>query len=247
MYNALSHDGYICAILDSIHHLPLGLDDNALHGNYVLMLSPLDCDPDSDEHLVCGTVFSIYKRRSSPSVRGRLADLQQAVDHQVAAGYVVYSSSTRLCFTMRHGAFFFALHPVASQYFMELDAPFKISHLSNPQCHVYVDLNVINQRRECKLSIALRTFVKDNRAAVYSHGCATSDFDAALRSGALIVLFGIHLLCEAAPLALIAEQMRGKAIDAQGRRLLGTQNILNFFKRQNPVSRSSHLRDVIIC
>ena len=68
---------------------------------------------------------------------------------------------------------------------------------------------------------AAKKVAQDKRACVSNSGCVVADFDAALRSGGLIVAAGIHLLCVAAPAALLVEGMGGKATDGTGERNMG--------------------------
>lgn len=126
LYGSLSRDGYACLFFDKNTEAPLTMPEDAPHGSYVVMCSPLDTEPNSVEQAICGTIFSVYKRRSPASLPGRLMDLQQKLGDQVAAGYVLYSSATTLFYTLggQHGAYSFCLHPVASKsYIFRLRAP----------------------------------------------------------------------------------------------------------------------------
>ena len=151
MYKALSHDGYACAIIDSHTETPLTFPQQALHGGYVVGVCALDVvksgpvihstgstfsqtvdDIDlGDDDVECGTWFTVFRRKSSHSVPGRLVDVQQNASEQVAAGYVLYSASTRLLYTLRcDGVFSFNLNPVTSQYFMAPSHALRIGEAS---------------------------------------------------------------------------------------------------------------------
>jgi fructose-1,6-bisphosphatase I len=87
------------------------------HGDYVICLSPLEYDSLCPQQSICGTIFSVYERKSPTGLPGRSVDLQQNAKEQVAAGYCLYSSTTTFFYTMGNGVYKFLLHPVAKQYF----------------------------------------------------------------------------------------------------------------------------------
>ena len=87
LYRLLAHDGYCCIILSKALSQPLTFDDGVAHGNYVVCVSPLDVDSLGSDTSTAGTLFSVYKRRSSASLPGRGIDLKQKISDQVAAGY----------------------------------------------------------------------------------------------------------------------------------------------------------------
>lgn len=217
LYSSLCHDGYACMILEKAHEAPLTFSDSALQGGYVLMLSALDVDPDATDDLFCGTIFSVYRRRSPTSLPGRLEDLQQHVDSQVAAGYVLYASATTLCYTMGAGVYTFCLHPVARQYFLQPTLP-----LEMPTAGVDLYVDYPSARRDPSLGAAALTICAERGGKVFDNGCLVANFSGSIASGSLFLSHHAHLLCEAAPLAFLIEQMEGKATDGCGNRILGT-------------------------
>lgn len=217
LYSSLCHDGYACIILEKAHEAPLTFSDSALQGGYVLMLSALDVDPDAKDDLFCGTVFSVYKRRSPPSLPGRLEDLQQHVGNQVAAGYVLYASATTLCYTMHSGVYNFCLHPVARQYFLQPSLPLEL-----PKDGVDLYIDYPNARLDTRLGAAALAVCAERGGKVFDNACLIANFSGSIGSGSLFVSHHVHLLCEAAPLALLVEQMGGKATDGFRNRVLGT-------------------------
>lgn len=235
LYQSLCHDGYACVLLERGYDSPLTLPENAPHGGYVVMLTALDMCDDMDIVPVCGTIFSIYKRLASPSVRGRIEDLQQHVRAQVAAGYVVYSIDTRLVYTLGRGAHSFQLHPLTSQYFLEDPAPLQLPNLSfskylstdfssmsedNPDpLEVYTDYSAL-RKKEDELSRKIASFIKQTKARVVTDRCFVADVDAVVRRGGVVWWSSVELLCEAAPMALLICQMGGVAVDADGRNIL---------------------------
>lgn len=220
LYKSLSHDGYACLILDKGFDQPLTMPADALQGSYVVMVSPLDVDSmPSIGSPICGTIFSVYKRRSPASLPGRLKDLQQALGDQVAAGYVLYSSATTLYYTLGgdHGVYSFALHPVATQYFLQptmaLRIPLAAGGISVDRARLFKDPIV---------GAAVSNFMTScsKPPPMYDTGVLIGNFNDAMLRGGLVIQFDTHLLCEAGPLALIAEQSGGKAVDGTGRRIL---------------------------
>lgn len=234
LYQSLCHDGYACLILERNHETPLTLPENAPHGGYVVMLTALDICDDEDAVPVCGTIFSVYKRLASPSVRGRVEDLQQCTRAQVASGYVIYSMVTNLIYTIGQGVYSFYLHPLTSQYFLHHDAamhfsnatidnatcesPSKCDKIDNP-LEVYTDYSAL-LKADDDMSRRIRKLVETRRARVLSDNCFVADIDAAVRRGGLIWRNEVHLLCEAAPMAHIIRQMGGLAIDGTGTQIL---------------------------
>ncbi|PXF46656.1 Fructose-1,6-bisphosphatase class 1 1 [Gracilariopsis chorda] len=214
LHSALCHDGYACLILDKEYDRPLTFCDSALHGPYVVMITPLDIDP-SEQHLMCGTLFSVYKRTSSPSVSGRLEDLCQKTVDQIAAGYIMYASATTLQYTLGKGVHSFCLHPVATQFFLNPSKPLRFAGKND----LYCDYAVV--KSDATLGTVTTSLVKRLQGRIYDNGCFVADFDGAVRSGGIVLWYNLHLFCEAAPMAFLAEQMGGRAVDAQCNRILG--------------------------
>jgi fructose-1,6-bisphosphatase I len=90
--------------------------DSSKSGKYVVLFDPLDGSSNIDVNVSIGTIFSIYKRVSK---RGELAteeDMLQKGDVQVAAGYVLYGSSTMLVYSTGYGVNGFTLDPSIGEY-----------------------------------------------------------------------------------------------------------------------------------
>lgn len=219
VYKSLSYDGYACLLLEKHHDMPLNMPEDAPHGDYVVMLNALDTDETCADHAVCGTVWSVYKRRSSPSLPGKLKDLQQSLGDQVAAGFVVYSSATTLYYTLRQGAYSFVLHPVATQYFLQ---PRTERRVKNSCFDVYADTAKLRENKPLYDAVRRVAASSEPRGSVYDAGCFVANFHGASTSGGVVVSCDAHVLCEAGPMALIMEQMGGKATDSKGNRILGT-------------------------
>src|SRR5262249_27853339 len=79
---------------------PVVVERDRAHGRYVVIFDPLDGSSNIDVNVSVGTIFSILRRDLDPTgSREPLQDVLQAGHHQVAAGYVVYGSSTVLVYT----------------------------------------------------------------------------------------------------------------------------------------------------
>lgn len=215
LYRLLASDGYCCIILSKGNNQPLTFPEGVPHGNYVVCVSPLDSDPVAGIGAGAGTLFSIYKRRSSASLPGRGIDLKQKLADQVAAGYCNYSSANTLHYTMGHGVFSFVMHPVAAQYFLQPAAPLVIP---DNQGVVYCDRKIM--LGDSELAVKSRGLLDSDKFKISSAGCLVSDVYLLLRTGGVLIAKDVHLLCEAAAIAYIVEQAGGVAIDQFGDRIL---------------------------
>src|SRR6202795_18475 len=91
--------------------------DHSANGKYIVVFDPLDGSSNIDVNVSVGTIFSILRRAADPSKeRDPLADVLQAGHRQVAAGYVVYGSSTMLVYTAGNGVAGFTLDPAIGAF-----------------------------------------------------------------------------------------------------------------------------------
>lgn len=179
LYRSLAHDGYSCLILAKNREQPLTFPEGVPHGGYVVCLSSLDADPRSVDQPVCGTIFSVYKRRSSASLPGKYIDLQQKGSDQVAAGFVTYGASTVLYYTMGHGLYSFVLHPVALQYFLQPDQRLTITEAGYA---VYGKRTIISS--PTPLGTGVRKFIEETpNVKMYHTGCMAGNVALMLPNG----------------------------------------------------------------
>src|SRR5690606_11784710 len=98
---ALRNGGEVCAIISEEE------EDIIQTGNqkarYIVAIDPLDGSSNIDVNVSIGTIFSIYRRVSEMGGDGTLADCFQKGTEQVAAGYIIYGSSTMLVYTTGNG------------------------------------------------------------------------------------------------------------------------------------------------
>ncbi|MCW5206927.1 fructose-1,6-bisphosphatase, partial [Desulfobulbus sp. F5] len=191
---------------------------------------PLDGSSNIDVNVSIGTIFSIHRRKSEGK-QGEIGDLLQTGREQVAAGYIIYGSSTMLVYTVGEGVQGFTLDPSVGEFF-----------LSHP------DIKIPAQAKYYSINEAYSRYWHDNTRAYIEHlkdldergersyslryiGSLVSDFHRNLIKGGVFVYprdrksgrGKLRLLYEAAPLALLVEQAGGRAIDDEGRNILDIQ------------------------
>ncbi len=194
-------------------------------GKYVLLIDPLDGSSNIDVTVSVGTIFSIYKRVTPEGSSAILKDFLQPGIQQVAAGYIIYGSSTMLVYSTGNGVNGFTLDPATGVFFLTHPS------IRTPETGPYYSVN------EGKLHLFPEQYQK------YIHFCKVSkDQDGPLfdcrYTGSLVADFhrnllkgGIYLyppsiyhpegklrlLYECNPLAFLIEQAGGKAINGKSR------------------------------
>lgn len=93
-------------------------NERSMNGKYVLLIDPLDGSSNIDVNVSIGTIFSIYRRISSVGTKATLEDFLQKGRKQVAAGYVIYGSSTMLVFTTGNGVNGFTYDPSIGIFYL---------------------------------------------------------------------------------------------------------------------------------
>jgi fructose-1,6-bisphosphatase I len=193
-------------------------------GRYLVLFDPLDGSSNIDANVSVGTIFSVY-RRLSPRDRVCAADLLQPGRSIVAAGYVIYGSSTMFVYSTGHGVHGFTLDPGIGEFLLShenIRTPFRATMYS------------VNEGNEPDWSAAVREVVRqlkhgrpgDGGARMSSRyiGSLVADFHRNLLYGGVFLYPGtrrhpqgkLRLMYEANPLAFIAEQAGGYASDGRG-------------------------------
>jgi fructose-1,6-bisphosphatase I len=117
LVRVLSQSGHTCVMAseeeEDVIHVPPG----EKLGNYAIAFDPLDGSSNIDANVSIGTIFSIYRRRS-PVGPGTIEDLLRPGREQVAAGYVLYGSSTMIVFTTGAGVHGFTYDPTVGEFFL---------------------------------------------------------------------------------------------------------------------------------
>jgi|SRR5690554_2307274 fructose-1,6-bisphosphatase I len=117
IYKALDHTGLLCCMASEENEEVLEIPAKFPTGNYALLYDPLDGSSNIDVNVSVGTIFSIH-RKVSDHPRGCIEDCLQVGRRQVAAGYVVYGSSTMLVYTTGHGVHGFTLDPSIGEFLL---------------------------------------------------------------------------------------------------------------------------------
>lgn len=209
--------GHLCAVASEEMEGLLPIPDDVPRGPYTLAFDPLDGSSNIDYNVSVGTIFSIH-RRITPEGPGMEADLLQRGATQVAAGYVVYGSSTMFVYSTGAGVFGFTLDPTIGE--------FVLSHpniRTPPRARMYST----NEANRDRWNPGIRGFVDELRSPIRNGGACTSryvgslvaDFHRNLLAGGIFLYPGdsknpngkLRLLYEAAPLAFLVEQAGGRA------------------------------------
>ncbi len=220
--NAVQHTGRVCVVASEEDEEPMLCPKTSRRGKYVIMYDPLDGSTNIDVNVSIGTIFSIHKRVTNPRGEAGLADCLQVGRKQVAAGYILYGSSTMLVYTTGQGVHGFTLDPTIGE--------FLLSHpdIRTPLVGKYYSVNESNWNRWTPGVQRVVAAFKNGDGRIQAKnaryiGSLVADFHRNLISGGVFLYPGdtrsaegkLRLLYEAAPLALVVEQAGGLATDGQ--------------------------------
>ena len=222
---ALRSGGQVCAIGSEENEEIIIFDEGiARHGKYVVAMDPLDGSSNIESNVSIGTLFSIYLRRT---VRGpaTLEDFMQPGRNLVAAGYVIYGSSTMLVYTTGNGVNGFTLDPSVGLFI--LSHP-NMAYSENGTIYSINEANYIYFPEGVKQYI--QYCQEDDKATnrPYSTryiGSMVADIHRNMIRGGIFIYPGttkskngkLRLLYECNPVAFLAEQAGGKASDGYNR------------------------------
>jgi fructose-1,6-bisphosphatase I len=220
---AMDHSGRLCGMASEEEAGIIPIPEKFRCGKYCLMFDPLDGSSNIDVNVPVGTIFSIVQKIT----RGRHAedeDFLQPGRRQVAAGYVIYGSSTMLVYTTGQGAHGFTLDPSIGEFL-----------LSHPNIRIPADGRYLSvndsyeQHWGAQVKQLMRRYraLEGNRKAMSVRyvGSLVADFHRNLLGGGIFCYppnqkhpkGKLRLMYEANPLAFIVEQAGGSAIDATQR------------------------------
>ncbi len=192
---------------------------------YVLCMDPLDGSSNTDSAGALGTIFGIFERRHGPDCDGAEKEFLRAGSEQVAAGYVLYGSSTVLVYTAGDGVNGFTLDRDVGEFFLShenIRCPRRgetyATNLSrypgwHPSVQKFAD-SLGNNEAATGRSYSLRysgALVADLHRILLEGGFYFYPADSSHAQGKL------RLLYECAPLALVVEQAGGRASSGEGR------------------------------
>lgn len=201
--------------------------DDDIHNNskYVVLMDPLDGSSNVDVNVSVGTIFSIYQRVSPLGKPVQLEDFLQPGNKQVAAGYVIYGSSTMLVFTTGNGVNGFTLDPSIGTFC-----------LSHPLIQVPENGSIysVNEGNYVHFPEGVKRYIKycqeldkpSGRPYTSRYiGSLVSDLHRNLLKGGIYLYptgtkspkGKLRLLYECNPLAFITEQAGGRATDGYQR------------------------------
>ncbi|HIE58578.1 MAG TPA: class 1 fructose-bisphosphatase [Persephonella sp.] len=191
--------------------------ENGKNGKYIISFDPLDGSSNIDVNVSIGTIFSIHKK-----LEGNINDFLQEGYKQVAAGYVIYGSSTMLVYSTGNGVNGFTLDPSVGM--------FLLSHpnIKIPEKGKIYSINEANAKKWDKEG--LKDFVENLKEEGYTSryiGSMVADVHRTLIKGGIFAYPSdkknkngkLRLLYEASPMAFLIEQAGGKTTT-------GEENIL---------------------
>jgi len=117
IFEQMDHGGHLCCMASEEADGLIAIPDHYPRGKYVLLFDPLDGSSNVDVNASLGTIFSIH-RKKTPGVDGTVEDCLQKGSSQVAAGYVVYGSSTMFVYTAGRGVHGFTLDPSLGEFLL---------------------------------------------------------------------------------------------------------------------------------
>lgn len=216
---AMKYIGKICVIgteeEEGLVHIP----EQYPVGEYAILFDPLDGSSNIDANVSIGTIFSIFRRVSPSGTPGTLEDLLQPGTKQVAAGYIVYGSSTMLVYTTGKGVNGFTLDPSVGEFFLshpnikipEVGGIYSVNEsrypLWKPGTRKYIDY--IKEQDPAtgrpKTSRYIGSLVADFHRNLLKGGIFLYPEDQKNPNGKL------RLMYEANPLAFVVEQAGGMA------------------------------------
>jgi fructose-1,6-bisphosphatase I len=219
------YTGRLCIMASEENADPIAIPDQYPRGNYALLFDPLDGSSNIDYNVSVGTIFSIHRRISAGDGPGTLADLLQPGYRQVAAGYVVYGSSTMLVCSTGQGVSGFTLDPSLGEFLLShpnIRIPDKPKYYSVNQG--YQQYWTEGVRRYVDWLTAGTDDAPGKGYPLRYVGSLAADFHRTLLSGGIFMYpydtkdpqkpFGkLRLAYEVAPIAFIAEQAGGYASD----------------------------------
>ena len=224
---ALRQRKVVCGIASEENDEHITLNES---GSYIVAIDPLDGSSNIDVNVSIGTIFSIYKRVSPVGTPVTDADFLQKGTEQVAAGYVIYGSSTMLVYTTGNGVNGFTYDPgigvfVLSHRNMQFPANGKIYSMNEG--------NFFRSSKGIQEYIKFAQGIEPNENRPYTGryiGSLVADFHRNLIKGGVYLYPAtdqspngkLRLLYECNPLAFIAEQAGGKASDGR-QRIMGIE------------------------
>ncbi len=219
----LSYSGEVCGIASEENQEYIEVNSgNDNNGQYVVVMDPLDGSSNIDVNVSVGTIFGIYKRKSPVSGPCKMEDFLQKGTEMVAAGYVLYGTSTLLVYSTGQGVNGFTLDPSIGE--------FCLSHrnIKMPPAGNYYS---VNQGYYLKFDLEMRRYIdhcSDLNYRLRYIGSMVSDIHRIMFQGGIFLYPNtrkypkgkLRLLYECYPMAYIIEQAGGIALTCKLERVL---------------------------
>ena len=221
----LTRRNIVCGIAseEEDHFVTINSIDQNHQNKYVVLIDPLDGSSNIDVNVSVGTIFSIYKRVTPVGTPVQLKDFLQKGSEQVAAGYVIYGTSTMLVYTTGNGVNGFTLNPAIGTFY-----------LSHPNIKFPEEGTIysVNEGNYLDFPLGVKKYIKycqeekENRPYTSRYiGSLVSDFHRNMIKGGIYMYpkgsrnpnGKLRLLYECNPMAFIAEQADGKSSDGYQR------------------------------
>ena len=197
--------------------------ENDHNNKYIVLIDPLDGSSNIDVNVSVGTIFSVYRRITSIGSPVTLEDFLQPGINQVAAGYVIYGTSTMIVYTTGRGVNGFTLNPAIGTFY-----------LSHPNIKFPIDGTIysVNEGNYIHFPQGVKDYIKycqseeEDRPYTSRYiGSLVSDIHRNMIKGGIYLYptsfkssnGKLRLLYECNPMAFIVEQAGGKASDGFSR------------------------------
>ena len=227
--SALAARGVVCGLASEEEDNYVRFDDRLnKDSKYVVLIDPVDGSSNIEVNVSVGTIFSVYKRISPVGTPATDADFLQKGRAQVAAGYVIYGSSTMLVYSTGCGVHGFTYDPSLG-----------IFCLSHPDMKFPEDGNIysVNEGRYIHFPTGVKKYIKycqeedaeTNRPYTSRYiGSLVSDIHRNILKGGIFLYPSsstypkgkLRLLYEGNPMAFLTEQAGGRAISYAGQAIL---------------------------
>ncbi|MGE4298610.1 MAG: class 1 fructose-bisphosphatase [Desulfovibrionaceae bacterium] len=224
LIHRMERAGVLCAMASEENAELIRVSDKFPQGDYILIFDPLDGSSNIDVNVNIGTIFSIHRRKSESGTDVELSDVLQPGRNQVAAGYILYGSSTMLVYSTGAGVHGFTLDPSVGEFLLshpdiripERGKIYSVNegywnYWDEPTCkavQVFKDADA-GRSKPCSLRYI---------------GSLVADFHRTLLYGGIFMYpmdyrdpdkprGKLRLMCEASPMSYLVEQAGGMATD----------------------------------
>jgi len=223
--NSLENGGNCAGVVsEELEKIVIFNNEVSKNSKYLVLMDPLDGSSNIDVNVPVGTIFSIFKK-SSIKKSTNIKDFIQKGNRQVAAGYIIYGSSTIYVLTVGKGVDAFTLDPVVQEFYL--------SH-KNIKIPKRGRMYSVNQAKFYEFPIALQEYIrwceqedaKSGRPYSLRYvGSMVADIHRSILKGGLFIYSKskreasgkLRLMYECNPMAFIVEQAGGLAIDGDKR------------------------------